>query len=257
MRRIALAVAMAIGGVLLGREQTRAQDAAPAGEAPAAASAVSVTGNVGITTDYAFRGISQTLREPALQGGVDLVGPYGMYAGIWGSSLNFGEDLAAGPRAQVEVDGVVGIAPQLFGVNWQLGGVYYAYPGAAKSRNYDYVELVLGAGRSFGPAAVKLSGAYSPDFFAASGTGMYMGGTLSFTLPMKFSADVAAGRQLIEDHAAFGAGDYTHWQAGLSAVLLGLKLSAAYATTDLSAAECFNGMDLCEGRVIFGFSHSR
>src|SRR5688500_15812419 len=102
MRRIALAVTLAIGGVLLGREQARGQDTQES--APAPAPACALTGNVGITTDYAFRGISQTLREPALQGGVDLTGPAGMYAGIWGSSLNFGEDLEAGPRAQVEVD---------------------------------------------------------------------------------------------------------------------------------------------------------
>jgi uncharacterized protein (TIGR02001 family) len=232
MRGIALAAVMAVGGVLLGWEQASAQEPAPA-EAAAEAPAISLTGNVGITTDYAFRGISQTLREPALQGGVDLVGPYGMYAGVWGSSLNFGEDLAAGPRAQVEVDLVAGIAPQVAGVNWQLGGVYYAYPGAAASRNYDFFELALAASKTIGPAAVKLSSAWSPEFFAASGTAYYLGGTLSIALPYKFSVDAAGGRQLIENETAFGAADYTHWQAGLSAVVVGLKLSAAYASTDL------------------------
>src|SRR5690554_6265151 len=72
--------------------------------------------NVAVTTDYTFRGISQTLEEPAVQGGMDLEHPSGLYLGTWGSSVNFGEDLTAGPRAQLELDVYGGFAPSIAGV---------------------------------------------------------------------------------------------------------------------------------------------
>ena len=55
-----------------------------------------------ITSDYVYRGISQTLEEPALQGGFDVGTAFGGYLGVWGSSVNFGEDLGVGPRAQAQ-----------------------------------------------------------------------------------------------------------------------------------------------------------
>ena len=79
-----------------------------------------MSGNVAVTSDYAFRGISQTLEEPAIQGGIDLEHPTGLYLGTWGSSLNFGEDM---PRAQVELDVYGGFgfsAAELFDVDLGL-----------------------------------------------------------------------------------------------------------------------------------------
>ncbi len=50
--------------------------------------------NIDGTSDYVFRGISQTVNDPAVQGGVDL--GYGIiYAGAWASGLDFGDDPAA------------------------------------------------------------------------------------------------------------------------------------------------------------------
>ncbi len=46
--------------------------------------------NIGGTTDYIFRGFSQSARKPAFQAGADLT--YGLfYAGFWGSSIDFGQ----------------------------------------------------------------------------------------------------------------------------------------------------------------------
>jgi uncharacterized protein (TIGR02001 family) len=252
-----IAWAFALSSVVLSGRPAMAQEAPAPAVQEASAPAVSLTGNVAFTSDYAFRGISQTLRKPALQGGLDLAGPHGLSAGIWGSNLNFGEDLAAGQRAQLEVDLYGGLAKELLGVSWKLGGIYYDYPGAATTRKYNYLELGLSASRDFHVAALGVSSAYSPDFFAGSGAAYYLGGTLSVPLPLKVSLDLAAGRQLIEDQAAFGAPDYTHWQAGLSAVLYGIKVSGAYVATDLSVAECFGGLNVCAARAIVAISHSR
>lgn len=216
-----------------------------------------LSGNVTVTSDYAFRGISQTLREPAVQGGLDVSGPSGLYVGVWGSNLNFGEDLAGGGRAQLELDVYAGLARDLYGVSWKLGAIYYGYPGAADSRNYDYVELGLAAGRDFGVAEAGVSAAWSPDFFAGSGSGLYLSGAVGIPLPSVFSFGLAAGRQALEDNAAFGAGDYAHWQASLTAALYGFALTAAYVDTDLGHAACFGGTDLCDARGVFSISRSR
>lgn len=53
--------------------------------------AASLTGNVALTSDYLFRGISQTDEGPAVQGGFTLSGESGFYLSTWGSNIKFGE----------------------------------------------------------------------------------------------------------------------------------------------------------------------
>ena len=50
-----------------------------------------VTGNVALTTDYIFRGVTQTDGGPAISGGFD-VDADGFYVGVWGSSVDFSDD---------------------------------------------------------------------------------------------------------------------------------------------------------------------
>ena len=49
-----------------------------------------IAGNIALATDYRFRGISQTDRDPAVSGGFDFTAENGLYAGIWGSNISFG-----------------------------------------------------------------------------------------------------------------------------------------------------------------------
>ena len=59
----------------------------------------------GVTTDYVFRGVSQTDEDPTLQAGFTYTSPVGLYAGVWGSGVDFGD---GGPDA--EVDYLIGYA---------------------------------------------------------------------------------------------------------------------------------------------------
>ncbi|MFX5586977.1 TorF family putative porin, partial [Acinetobacter baumannii] len=60
----------------------QAQEAVPA--APDAnASPLHLAGNIGIVSQYVFRGTTQTNQNPALQGGFDLTHDNGLYAGVW------------------------------------------------------------------------------------------------------------------------------------------------------------------------------
>ncbi len=81
--------------------------------------------NLGGTSDYVFRGISQTDNDPTMQGGLDV--GYGIfYAGVWASGLDF-SNIAS--EAQVEVDFYAGIKPVWGPATFDLGVIYYAYPG--------------------------------------------------------------------------------------------------------------------------------
>src|ERR1700755_3440562 len=94
--------------------------------APAAMAqeAVTITGNVALATDYAFRGISQTSQNPAIQGGFDAAfGSSGFYAGTWGSNVAFGGSL--------ELDVYAGWKTTLGPVGLDIGVIDYLYPGAS------------------------------------------------------------------------------------------------------------------------------
>ena len=47
-----------------------------------------ITTNLGATSDYRYRGISQTQNAPAIQGGIDYTNKNGFYAGNWNSSVS-------------------------------------------------------------------------------------------------------------------------------------------------------------------------
>jgi uncharacterized protein (TIGR02001 family) len=132
-------------------------------DAPAAEEARTLKAafNFGVTSDYIFRGVSQNARNPAVQGGVDLT--YGIaYAGLWASAVKFGDHTAALPyKASAEVDFYAGIKPVLKTAmgefNFDLGAIYYAYPGAADSiriggvnfglQKLDYYEFKAGVNK--------------------------------------------------------------------------------------------------------------
>jgi uncharacterized protein (TIGR02001 family) len=110
-------------------------------DAPAAAAAAPaaspVTANVGIVSDYVWRGISQTSHAPAIQGGFDYAHSSGFYAGLWGSNVSWIVDTAtttAGGSASLEMDtyfGFKGNASE--SVSYDVGFIRYNYPGTYDS----------------------------------------------------------------------------------------------------------------------------
>lgn len=112
--------------------------------ASGAASAVELSGNVALTTDYVWRGISQTEGAPAVQGGFDAAFDNGLYVGVWGSNVDIYSD------ATMEFDTYVGWAGEFSGVGVDVGFISYHYPTAANGNNSSegYVGL------SFGPVAL-------------------------------------------------------------------------------------------------------
>jgi uncharacterized protein (TIGR02001 family) len=98
----------------------------------AAAPASPLSFNVGVVSDYLFRGISQTHGDPALQGGIDYAHPSGFYIGAWGSTISWVKDWLG--KGDVEVD-VYGGYRGSFAGDWtyDVGYITYNYPGHGSS----------------------------------------------------------------------------------------------------------------------------
>ena len=209
------------------------------------------------TSNYVFRGISQTNNTAAIQGSFDyslgLSDAASVYAGIFGSNVDFND----GDQATLEVDLYAGAAYQISDrLSSDLTAYYYLYPGADSDLNYDYLEFVANAGYDLEKANLGATLSHAPDNFASSGTAIYTEGRVDVPLPQNISLNAALGYQSIEDNTAFGAPDYVNWSVGAGYSIVGFDLALKYTDTDLSSSECFGGTDLCEGRVVFSASRT-
>lgn len=209
-----------------------------------------VSGNVGFVSEYSFRGIAQSNEHIALQGGFDVAHDSGLYAGVWGSNVNFND----GDEASLETDLYAGYSGSIEGVSYDVGLIYYAYPGADSSLNYDFWEGSFAVGYDFGTFATSASVNYSPEYFGESGEAEYYAINVDVPLPYEVALSAHFGHQEIEDNAAFGTPDYNDWSVGLGYNLKGFDLSVQYVDTDLDEpGECADG---CSERVIVGVSKS-
>jgi uncharacterized protein (TIGR02001 family) len=217
----------------------------------------SFTANVGVTSDYRFRGQSQTQTEPAVFGGIDYVGESGIFAGVWASNVDFND----AAETYLEVDVYAGYT---FPIGTKTTGTvkvaYYAYPLAdypAGAKQNDYLELIAAIGHDFGGVTAGAEFAWSPDFFLESGESAELAGSLSVPLADTFlffdgglSASGRVGYQWIDDNANFGTPDYAFFDIGLVAKVDRLTFDLRYVDTDLNTADCFGGTNLCDGGIV-------
>ena len=138
-----------------------------------------LSANVGLTTDYVFRGFSQTDEGPAVQGGFDLT--YGsFYAGVWGSNLEFEDD-----GTNIELDFYAGFTPKWRNLDFDFGVIYYAYPdGDDSGGELDFWELKAGvSGKVADPVTLGVTVYYSPDYTLEVGDNWVFEGTAEVALP--------------------------------------------------------------------------
>jgi uncharacterized protein (TIGR02001 family) len=191
----------------------------------------SFSGNVALVTDYVFRGISQSNEDLALQGGFDLTDSSGFYAGLWASSIDFND--ATDANLEVDLYGGYRGAFGESGWGYDVGVIYYAYPDADVSPEYNFVEVygALSYAVENGPTLTgKIS--VSPEFFFESGTATYIEAMASMPLSEVFSVSGGVGYQDIEDAAAFGADSYTTFNIGGTASFAGFALDGRYFDSD-------------------------
>jgi uncharacterized protein (TIGR02001 family) len=172
----------------------------------------STTANVGVTSDYVFRGISQSGEEAAIQGGVELsCGRF--YAGFWGSSIDFANG--------TEIDLYAGYKTTIGKFNIDLGVIYYGYPGGGSSPSVDYFELKAATSVDVWKGGT-LGGAvfYSPDYTFELGPVTTLEASFSQALPKvgMFSPTVSAlvGRSIFSDEFLGQDLSYTYWNVGVT-----------------------------------------
>lgn len=194
------------------------------------------TGNVALTTDYTWRGISQTDGDPAISGGFDYTNDM-FYAGAWASNVDFG----AGSDANIEVDFYGGLASEFSnGISWDVGVIYYAYPGA-DDEDLDFVEVKGALGYEF-DGGVSVGGEAYYDF---DNENLYLQATAGYGFTEDFSADVSVGNYDFE-----GGGDYVNWSVGGTYSLSGFDVDLRYWGTDI------DDVDIADERIVLTLSRS-
>lgn len=229
------------------------------------------------TSDYVFRGISQTDNDPTIQGSIDI--GYGIfYAGVWGSGLDFGGPPSGGLGldAQAEFDWYAGIKPSwnthisfIGKVDFDFGVIYYTYPGADDPLGeLNYVEFK--AGYSWPLWSFLIPGLtsgttvyYSPDNFGETGPVWTVESTYAWegheirgikpTISGVFGAvygDLSEGYNV----NGFGEDKYYYWNAGLGLGVGGITFDFRYWDTDIGNIAPGGGFcankGLCDERFV-------
>lgn len=219
--QLSLAAALTLAWAAIGAPLAQAAEAAEH----------TVAYNAALTSDYRYRGLSQSRLEPALQGGADYThGPSGFYLGAWASTIKWTKDL--GGDGNVEIDLYGGkrgeIAP---GVSYDVGGLYYAYPSNDLNPDADTFELYAQVG--YGPATLKYSHSTTNLFGTADSKGSgYLDLSLNQEMAPGWVLNLHAGRQRVANNGAFS---YTDYKIGVTRDLgfASLALAVIGTNTDL------------------------
>jgi uncharacterized protein (TIGR02001 family) len=202
--------------------------------------AVDVSFNIGVATDYVFRGVSQTAEDPQIFAGADVTSGI-FYGGVWASNVDFLDGTDA------EVDVYAGVRPALGPTTLDLGVIYYGYVDAPGGADYDYWELKAAASMPIAQATVGAALYYSPDFTAAgTDEGLYIEVNGAIPLNETFTLSGAVGHQEVEFDGG-GDIDYTTWNLGVGiAATENIGVDIRYFDTD--AEDLFGS--IAEERIV-------
>jgi uncharacterized protein (TIGR02001 family) len=177
-----------------------------------------ISANFALVSDYRYRGISLSDRDPAVQGGFDVSHESGLFVGTWASSIaDYG-------GSKVEVDVYGGYAGHAVGVDYSVSALGYFYPGGS---GVDYLELKGTAGKTVGPAAFELEVAWVPNQDNYPGDNIYVAAGASIGIPdTPFTVNVRGGRESSEFLKKWD------WEAGVAYSFGKLTGSLDYVDSD-------------------------
>ena len=219
--------------------------------APEAPEASPITANVSLTSDYRYRGISQSNLKPAIQGGFDYAHESGFYIGNWNSSINWVNTNSPNVSSSVEMDFYAGIKKELIGEGFasDLGVLQYYYPTTGNFNtangylNPNTTEIYAAQNFTFGPVTgfVKYSYSVSNIFGNPNSIGSmypdltvnYDTGVWGLALNAHVGYQYIAGNQQGSSVSNSSLYSYTDWKLGVTKDFGGgLSLAAAYIGTD-------------------------
>ncbi|WP_310615404.1 TorF family putative porin [Limnohabitans sp.] len=177
--------------------------AAFAQTAPAAPEVPEITYNVGVVSQYRYRGIAQTKGDAALQGGVDYANANGFYLGAWGSTIKWIKDAGSNAKGPVELDLYGGYKFEAAGVAYDVGYLRYEYANNTYNKVSGAVNAntdeVYGAA-TYGVVTAKYSYAFSDLFGTANSKGSeYFDLSANLDLGNGYTLTPHAGRQVIKN----------------------------------------------------------
>ncbi len=190
----------------------------------------SLSFNASLTTDYRYRGLSQSRLKPAIQAGVDYAASNGFYLGAWGSSIQWIKD--ANGDAPVELDLYGGWKGEVAkGLTLDVGALSYQYPRHHLSPSPETLEL-YGA-LSFGPVTAKYSHSLSNLFgFPDSKGSRYLDLSASFDVGAGVMLSPHIGRQTV---AKLSSSSYTDYSLSVSKDFDGWVPSLSFVGTNSKA----------------------
>ncbi len=217
-----------------------------------APSSVTITGSVGLTSDYRFRGVSQSDRDMAVQGGITATHESGFYVGTWASNLagwgTFG-------GANMELDLIGGYKmPIGTGATLDMGLVWYMYPGGADDT--DFAEPYAKLSGTTGPLSLTAGVAYAPKQYALANVSaapnsrgqkednLYLWGDGALAIAgTPFTAKAHIGHS--DGNPGLGpngtsvspTGQYWDWSLGVDTTWRNLTLNLSYVDTDISSRD--------------------
>jgi len=247
-------ITTAVLGALAAPSFVFAADAAPAPD-------LTVAYNVGLYSQYIFRGLTQTNRQPALQGGIDLTHSSGFYLGAWGSNISWlrdkigtSSDAVYTSGGSLELDLYGGYRTDIKGVGIDVGALQYWYPGTLRKPGQSGANTteVYGA-LSYGWLQGKISTVVSEDAWGfgkeynVSSGGDDERGTyyaeLNANIPLAdtgITALIHVARQEFNNAKVTRTGpaaSYTDWKLGLTKAFdNGINVGAYYTDTNISKA---------------------
>lgn len=190
----------------------------------------SISYNLGIASDYRYRGISQTETDPALQGGADYSASNGFYVGTWASTISWLKDEDGDDTSKVEIDVYAGKKGEFAeGFTYDFGVLTYIYPSHDQEVSPNTTEVYGSLG--FGPAYIKYSHAVTDLFgFDDSDGSGYLDIGVNYEFVPTWTLNAHVGHQDVKN---YDDASYTDYLLGVTKdfdVVIG---SLAVVSTDI------------------------
>jgi uncharacterized protein (TIGR02001 family) len=241
---------------------------------------LTVSGSVGLVSDYRFRGVAQSDKHMAVQGGLTAMHRSGFYAGAWGSNLagwgTFG-------GANLELDLFGGFKLPVGGGTLDAGVTWYMYPGGASTT--DFAEPYVKLSSTVGPASLLAGVAYAPkqealgNYSATPSSrgqkqdNLYLWGDVSTGVPatpitVKAHVGHSRGNPGLGPNGTSLAptGHYWDWLLGADLIFGPVTMGVAYVDTDITKREAAylqpnfsstkSGSSIAGGRIVFSIGAS-
>ena len=190
-----------------------------ANETPALPFGLAFSGTVAATTDYRFRGVTQTGSDPAIQAGVTLTHPSGLYVGVWGSNVDFGEN-----SPHLELDPSIGYSTTLENFKIKpvidVGLVYYNYPSHGDLSWVEYYGKLIFKNAITEGDNILTNINFTNDYGAADTNSWNFNVGYSFPFGATgFGGVAAVGYTVVDDQDKYsfnGDDNYVDWKAGVT-----------------------------------------